>query len=66
MHPFFEHQWHATRRQLLTQAGSGVGLAALATLLAQDSQGAAATPTATTTALPGGRLPGLPHYAAKA
>ncbi|MGI9473356.1 MAG: DUF1501 domain-containing protein, partial [Rubripirellula sp.] len=43
------------RRQLLTSAGTGVGLAALASLLPRDAQGVA----------PGG-LSALPHFPAKA
>lgn len=63
MHPFLEHQLQTTRRELLTQAGAGVGLAALATLLTEESRAADTKPAA---ANPVGRLPGLPHYAAKA
>ena len=43
------------RRQFLTSTGTGVGLAALATLLGKDASGAS-----------GGGLPGLPHYAPRA
>lgn len=47
---------HATRRSFLSSSGTGVGVAALATLLNGNSA----------TASPGGGLPDLPHFAAKA
>ena len=48
-------QEHNTRRQLLTSAGAGVGLAALSTLLGNDAAAESR-----------GGLPAVPHYAAKA
>lgn len=47
---------HATRRNFLTSSGTGVGLAALATLLNGS----------TASASPAGGLPDLPHFPAKA
>jgi hypothetical protein len=60
MNPLHEHRLHLTRREFFGRTATGIGTAALATLLADDL-GAAA---------PGkkdaGGLPGLPHFAAKA
>ena len=60
MHPFLEHQLQLTRRQLFGRTASGIGLAALATLLGEDRSARANAPAAT------GALPGLPHFAPKA
>ncbi|MGH7200756.1 MAG: DUF1501 domain-containing protein, partial [Planctomycetaceae bacterium] len=49
-----------TRRTLLTQAGTGVGLAALAALLGRDASAAETNRTNR------GGLPGLPHFAPRA
>src|SRR6516165_5451369 len=59
MHPFLERQLAQTRRQFLGRGGAGLGLAALATLLGEESSCAAAQ-VATN------GLPGLPHFAPKA
>lgn len=65
MHPIVERHIAETRRQFLTRAGTGVGLAALASLLAQDTaRGESAAATQASDYL--GALPGLPHFAAKA
>ena len=61
-HPFFcqtKERGAHSRRHFLASAGGGLGLAALATLLAQDA--AAAEKLAST-----GGLPDLPHFAPKA
>src|SRR5947207_10775615 len=60
MHPLREHQLLLTRRHFFGRSATGIGLAALATLL-QDDLFAAAPPVVGT---PG--LPGLPHFAPKA
>jgi hypothetical protein len=65
MHPVIEQHIAETRRQFLTRAGTGVGLAALASLLAQDSARADGKPSAAPDAN-FGALPGLPHFAPKA
>jgi hypothetical protein len=59
MHPFLEQQLHQTRRQFLGRSGAGLGLAALATLLGEDSPRAAGQEASA-------GLPGLPHFAPKA
>jgi hypothetical protein len=55
-----EHQLHLTRRQLFGRAATGIGLAALATLLGEDRTAHADAPAAS------GALPELPHFASKA
>lgn len=60
MHPAIESQLLSTRRQLLSSAGTGVGLAALSGLLQADGM---AADGADATAL--GGLPGLPHISPK-
>jgi len=65
MHPIIEQQIAETRRQFLTRSGTGVGLAALASLLAQDSVRADGKPGVSPDAN-FGALPGLPHFAPKA
>src|SRR5205809_4748883 len=55
-----ENLLHLTRRHFLGRAGTGLGLAALATLLDRDLRAAAEAAPAT------GGLPGLPHFAPKA
>ncbi len=65
MHPVIEQHIAETRRQFLTKAGTGVGLAALLSLLGQEhARGEASV----TTSAGGnfGALPGLPHFAPKA
>jgi len=57
--PLRDYQAAFTRRHLLGRAGTGVGLAALATLLGRDAH---AGPGRTDR----GGLPGLPHFAPKA
>ncbi|MBM3772241.1 MAG: DUF1501 domain-containing protein [Acidimicrobiia bacterium] len=65
MDPLLAHEWSLTRRHFLGRASTGIGLAALATLLGDDllAQIAGAAPT-----LPAatGGLPGLPHFAPRA
>jgi hypothetical protein len=60
MNPLFEGQLLLTRRHFLGRASSGLGVAALATLLNQDLR---AEPVA---ALGTGGLPRLPHFAPRA
>jgi Protein of unknown function (DUF1501) len=57
-----ENLARVTRRQLFGSAASGVGMAALASLLGADSAHGAATPEAKHEL----GLPGLPHFAPKA
>jgi hypothetical protein len=59
MHPQSEYAWLAGRRQFLTRAGSGLGLAALATLLGEDAQGFAGAQAT-------GGLAGFPQFTPKA
>jgi hypothetical protein len=56
MGPLLDHLALLSRRSFLGRAGAGVGLAALASLLADDLRAASAQPT------PAGGLPGLPHH----
>jgi Protein of unknown function (DUF1501) len=58
MSPLAETQLHLTRRHFFSRASTGIGIAALASLLNRDL--AAATQPAT------GGLPDLPHFAPKA
>ena len=58
MDPLHEYQLQQTRRHFFSRAGTGVGLAALSSLL--DSTSSASAQDA-----PGG-LPGVPHFAGKA
>jgi hypothetical protein len=60
MNPLFENQWLLTRRHFFGRASTGIGLAALASLL--DHELAAAQDRETST----GGLPGLPHCTPKA
>jgi hypothetical protein len=60
MGPGHELTWRMTRRHFLGRAGTGVGLAALASLLADDLRAAPGqAPSA-------GGLPGLPHHRPRA
>ncbi len=56
MNPLQQHQANITRRQLFGRSATGIGAAALASLLGRDSQAADNV----------GGLPGLPHFAPKA
>jgi hypothetical protein len=56
MNPIQQHQANITRRGLFGRGATGIGAAALASLLGRDSQGASDL----------GGLPGLPHIAPKA
>ena len=58
MNPLFERDLRLTRRQWFGRGATGLGVAALATLLRQDGF-AAAAPAGSDTA----PLPGLPHWA---
>src|SRR6266850_5185570 len=59
MTPLIEQHLLLTRRQFFGRSATGIGVAALASLLGDDLL-AATKPTAT------GGLPGLPHFAPKA
>ncbi|MFM8359456.1 MAG: DUF1501 domain-containing protein, partial [Verrucomicrobiota bacterium] len=63
MDPRTEHLRQLTRREFLGRTGTGVGLAALAGLLARDGRAAGPVPAG---AGASGRLPGLPHLAPRA
>src|SRR5262249_17818557 len=65
MNPFLAHEWRMTRRHFLGRASTGIGVAALATLLGDDLLAQIATASPTLPAATGG-LPGLPHFAPKA
>src|ERR1700756_1801503 len=59
MSPMHEHLQTMTRRHFFGRAALGLGVPALASLLAQSSSAGAGTS-------PPGVLPGLPHFAPKA
>lgn len=59
MHPLHESRLNMTRREFFARTATGIGTAALATLLAEDLLGAGA-------AKGEGALPDLPHFAPKA
>jgi len=58
MGPLAEQWLPLTRREFLGRTATGIGVAALATLLGEDLQAGAEKPS--------GALPGLPHFAPKA
>lgn len=60
MNPLLENQLHLTRRQFFGRTATGIGVAALASLLGKDLL---AAPEARREF---GRLPGLPHFPPKA
>ncbi len=60
MNPLLENQLHSTRRQFFGRAATGIGVAALSSIL-KGPAGAALAPSAE-----GGPLTGLPHFAPKA
>ena len=59
MHPVADHHCQITRRSLFGRAATGVGTAALASLMARDGLAAEERKAV-------GGLPGLPHFAPKA
>ncbi len=66
MDPRLERHLHLTRREFFSRSATGLGTAALATLLGRESRGHAA---GSQPPVPGGRIPGLPslpHMAPKA
>ncbi|HIE98020.1 MAG TPA: DUF1501 domain-containing protein [Planctomycetes bacterium] len=70
MNPVLEHQLRTTRRQLLSSAGTGIGAAALASLIGQDTfagtmPAVEASPGIATSADSRGGLPELPHLSPK-
>ena len=60
MHPIIAMQRDMTRRQLLSNTAAGIGMAAVASLMARDGRAAGTTTAAS------GALAGLPHFAPKA
>ena len=62
MNPLLENQRHLTRRQFFGKAATGIGVAALASLLNKDLFGGQTNPNLHRF----GGLPGLPHFAPKA
>ncbi len=61
MHPLLaQNIQQVTRRQFFSKSGSGVGLAALASMMAQDQRSCQAASAGAQA------LPGLPHHAPKA
>jgi hypothetical protein len=60
MNPHLQAGLHLTRRHFFSRGASGIGVAALASLLSQDLRAAEEGPSAT------GGLPGLPHFPPKA
>jgi len=65
MNPLIEHRQLLNRRHLLGHLGSGIGLAALATLLGETTKALGETATAENAVTRGG-LADLPHFAPKA
>ncbi|MDG2221102.1 MAG: DUF1501 domain-containing protein [Rubripirellula sp.] len=61
VNPLQQHHQRLTRRQFLGRGATGIGTAALASLLQKDQPLGAANPAA-----PFGGLPSLPHFAPKA
>lgn len=61
MNPLSENHLHLTRRQFFGRTATGIGAAALASLLTRPAFGAIANGTAKSAA-----LPGLPHFTPKA
>src|SRR5688572_4601930 len=59
MHPLYHRRLLLTRRELLGRTATGIGVAALASLLGDDLPAATQDPLL-------GALPGLPHFAPKA
>jgi hypothetical protein len=67
MDPRLEHNATLTRRQLFGRGASGIGTAALASLLARDGLASSSSPDADPLAKSrSGGLPGLPHTSPKA
>ena len=73
MNPFLEHQHQVTRRQLLGRTATGVGAAALSTLLKKDGHAEDPIQPQVANEIPLserknriGGLPSLPHFAPKA
>ena len=65
MNPLQQYQQHLSRRHFFGRTATGIGIAALASLIGRDgSLQAAAAATPDTVRVPG--LPGLPHLAPKA
>ncbi len=60
MNPFLEHQLRMTRRQFFGRSATGIGVAALASLLGRDMLAAGVSRQRV------GGLPGVPHFAPKA
>jgi hypothetical protein len=66
MHPLIDHELLLTRRHFFGRTASGIGAAAIASLLAGDLQSATSEKDASQAAqAPGGR-PGLPHFKPRA
>jgi len=61
MDPLAAHRLHLTRREFFGRSATGIGAAALASLMGTPAQGAATPPGARY-----GGLPGLPHFAPRA
>jgi len=62
MNPFAEHQLNLTRRQFFGSSATGIGTAALASMMANESQAGSDL----TSIVQRDGLPGLPHFAPKA
>ena len=66
MDPHLEYELAATRRQFFGRSATGIGAAALASLLQRDGYAAPAAPHAETGGAETGGLAGLPHFAPRA
>ena len=66
MNPLLQQQLQATRRQFFGRSASGIGLAALSTLLGEDLLGENSAAASQSNSAGIGALPGLPHFAPKA
>ena len=66
MDPHLEYELASTRRQFFGRSATGIGAAALASLLQRDGYAAPAAPHAETGGAETGGLAGLPHFAPRA
>ncbi len=66
MNPHLEHALAGTRRQFFGRSTTGIGAAALASLLQRDGYAAPAAPHSKTGGAKTGGLAGLPHFAPRA
>jgi hypothetical protein len=66
MHPFLDHNLHLTRRHFFARSATGIGAAALASLMAGDTLGAKSEKDAAKPERATGGMAGLPHFTPRA